>query len=490
MIKRLILLVMLSAFPGRCVPAATVRLYEDKIWLSAKGDALATVLNEFARLGVEVRLDPRVTAKVTGLIEGEDVQATLGKLLAHFDYAITWEVLPGPLGDLRKLSEIQVFMPGEKQAARPISAATDELAVTRGLDGVGPLYVRDEVLVGVKPGVKKEDFLRLLTDMGGTVVQALPGVGVYLVRLPPNSDVEDLIRRMSSNPMLAKMEPNYVTALPPSSATGGQVGAQFAPAVPADGTPPVAVLDSGLLAGAGLDGLAAGKLDALNPERALGDEAGHGTQMAMIAAGLVAPDGAGEVSADGLPLVAVRAFDKNGLASNYSLMRGLEYALSKGARVINLSWGTTTSSDMLAAAVAYAMDQGAVVVAAAGNQANGIPMYPAAYAGVVAVSAALDAQTAWDQSNYGSFVTLAAPCTASFPVGYAGPPGNYAGTSISAAYVSRALGLYFAQHPKATREQAVDALSASLTEGGASGRDPQFGSGYLDQQALQKFLAP
>lgn len=57
-------------------------------------------------------------------------------------------------------------------------------------------------------------------------------------------------------------------------------------------------------------------------------------------------------------------------------------------------------------------------------------------------------------------------------MGYKGPAGSYAGTSIASAYVSRALALYFTQHPNATTAEAISALKAAATDAGAAGQDP------------------
>jgi thermitase len=171
-------------------------------------------------------------------------------------------------------------------------------------------------------------------------------------------------------------------------------------------------------------------------------------------------------------------------------MRALQYALEQGARVINLSWGSETRSAFVEAAVSYAQSRGAVVVAAAGNEPTGRAMYPAAYDGVVAVSALNEDQaTTWDQSNYGDFVSVAAPGRATFPVGHDGPPGAYAGTSIASAYVARELALYFTRHPTATAADAIRALRAAATDAGAKGRDPRYGYGALDAAARQRLRA-
>jgi hypothetical protein len=189
---------------------------------------------------------------------------------------------------------------------------------------------------------------------------------------------------------------------------------------------------------------------------------------------------------EGPPLLAVRAFDEEGATSNFAIMRALQYALSKGARVVNLSWGTETDSAFLADAIAYAQGKGAVIVAAAGNEPTGRAVYPAAYDGVIAVSALNGDGSVWDQSNRGAFVTVSAPGRATLPVGHAGPPGSYAGTSIASAYVARELALYFARNPQATAADARKALQQAVTDAGAKGRDPLHGHGALDAAAARR----
>ena len=86
------------------------------------------------------------------------------------------------------------------------------------------------------------------------------------------------------------------------------------------------------------------------------------------------------------------------------------------------------------------------------------------------------------------FVDLAAPGTAQLPVGYNGPPGRYAGTSAATAYTAGLVAQWMALNPGATSAQAVEALNASLTDTGVPGKDPKYGYGSLDANAVSKLL--
>ncbi len=98
----------------------------------------------------------------------------------------------------------------------------------------------------------------------------------------------------------------------------------------------------------------------------------------------------------------------------------------------------------------------------AGNEPTGKPFYPAAYSSVIGVSALEPGGKAWENSNYGSFVTLYAPGFATLPVGYKGDPGAYAGTSISTAFVANSIANYLSRNPEATNQEVFNALVIEL----------------------------
>jgi subtilisin family serine protease len=150
--------------------------------------------------------------------------------------------------------------------------------------------------------------------------------------------------------------------------------------------------------------------------------------------------------------------DDNGFTSNFTIMGSIDFALKHGARVMSLSWGSETRSDFLETALHDARSKGLIVVASAGNEPTGKPVYPAAFSSVIGVGALAPDGKSWANSNYGDFVTLYAPGFATLPVGYKGDPGAYAGTSISAAYVANLIADYLSAHTEATTQEVLEAL--------------------------------
>jgi hypothetical protein len=153
--------------------------------------------------------------------------------------------------------------------------------------------------------------------------------------------------------------------------------------------------------------------------------AGHGTFVAGLAS-LIAPQAR---------IMPLRVLDDDGRGRAFVLAEAIDYAVEHGADVVNLSLGTAAYSLALERALERANAQGVVVVAAAGNNAADLGLFPASGYKVVSVTATdLDAHKA-EFANYGSLIDLAAP-----GVDLLGPVnGGYAlwsGTSMSAPLVA------------------------------------------------------
>ncbi len=487
--KRAVISILFSAcFSLSAGAFHQLRLDGDLLTLKANRASLQAILADFVQAGVSVRMDPDVDTRVTGSVSNMPVDKALDELLAPYGYTLAWDVVPGPLGTLERLAEIQVFRRDGPRNLKPFMPETN-FRIARGLVPGGPEFVADEVLLTVAPGTTLDQFRTLLAQIGGTVIGSVPELGVYRIRLPANSNVEALVQALESNPVISNVEPNYAYRLPPGETGRVPDGRSVAGSgILREGAPPVAVLDSGVRSAPGLDGLLVGAFDAVHPDRAVDDRVGHGTQMALIASGAILPGGAASGGDDAVPVLAIRAFDDNGYTSNYTLMRAIAHARQEGARVVNMSWGSDTDSAFLAAAMRQAQAAGLVVVASAGNQPTGRPVFPAAYPGVISVAALQSDGTPWPQSNHGETVSLAAPGTAVLPVGYNGQPGGYAGTSIAGAYVARAAALYLARNPNASADRVRQALLAAVSPPPSS--PVRYGTGTLDGGAMQRLLAP
>lgn len=462
--------------------ALTMRLDGDKLWLEAQDTPLADILTEFARLGVQIQADALPEGRISSTIRGRKLTEALPAIFANNDYILTWRRLRTPLGRILQLESIT--LPSE--GARPtLRREPYRFPVTRGVTGQGPEFVRDELLLGVRPGTTLEQFQRLLAEIGGTIVGVDLQTGAYLIRLPSGTNVEELLTRLQQNPILSLAELNYVLR---STAPGerlnltdsaSSLAALLANANP-EGQSLIAVLDSGFDPASPLARIIQNALDATAPGQDITDPDGHGTLMALIAAGLY--QGADPAAAQ--TITPIKTYDADGATSIFTLLLALAYATESGARIVNMSWGSDVPSTALSTALYTAAQNGLILIASAGNEGAAAAKYPAAYPAVLSIAGTQDGQL-WSGSNHGPTVDLSAPATAILPGTTAGTLAQSTGTSVSGALVSHALGQYFNRHPAATTEQAITALFDSLSPPVA----PGYGKGTLDAPALQRFLS-
>jgi subtilisin family serine protease len=187
------------------------------------------------------------------------------------------------------------------------------------------------------------------------------------------------------------------------------------------------------------------------------DGLGHGTSVAGII-GAVGNNGVGLSgvcwSVQILPLKIFGDAEGEGGALS-SALRAIDYAISQGARILNLSWTLVGSekSLFLEEAIRNAEKKGVLVVAAAGNEGLNLaetPVYPAAYdlPNVVTVAAHGYRGGLLGFSNYGEgIVDIAAPGIDVMTTGRKGKFVSFTGTSAAAPHVSGAAALLLSIDP-------------------------------------------
>jgi subtilisin family serine protease len=226
------------------------------------------------------------------------------------------------------------------------------------------------------------------------------------------------------------------------------------------------------------------------------DDNGHGTHVAGIIA--AAQDGSGVVGvAPNAKLLVAKALDANGSGSLSTVVTAIDWAVTQGAHVINLSLGAVDfwcsalgvcGAGAECTAISNAVAKGVVVVVAAGNSADEARFYTPANCRDSLTVTALDASDtfAWF-SNYSEFywdvdgttglaigdhpvVDLAAPGVnvlstmptydATLTASYGKTHGRLSGTSMATPHVAGAAALYIASPASAgaTADQVRQAL--------------------------------
>ena len=357
--------------------------------------------------------------------------------------------------------------------------------------------VPDEVVIEVASSTSPQAINALqrrhrLTQIEQQTFQ-LAGTTLYRWRIPDRRSVANVVRSLQSEAAVASVQPNYLFTLQDEAKPQGETSptsegdpAQYelaklhlsqAHAIAKGDRVLVGVIDSAVdAAHPELAGSVAQSFDAVGTPVKPHD---HGTAIA----GLIAAHGKLMGAAPGAQILAVRAFDPAGASaegSTFSILKGLDWAAANGARVINMSFAGPADPDIHRSLDA-AHKKGIVLIAAAGNAGPASPpLYPAADANVIAVSATDAEDHLFAQSNRGRHIAIAAPGA---QILVASANGGYqvsSGTSYSAAEVSGIAALLLQHRPDLKPDQLRTILMASAKDLGAKGRDSLFGAGLAD----------
>ncbi|MFU8862172.1 MAG: S8 family peptidase, partial [Cyclonatronaceae bacterium] len=145
-------------------------------------------------------------------------------------------------------------------------------------------------------------------------------------------------------------------------------------------------------------------------------------------------------------------------------------------------------------AVAQALDEGIIIVAAAGNISDEVATvpyttWPAAYEGVIAVSASNSSDQFPNGYNYGNFVSLSAPAISVPTLGASNGYTNVNGTSFAAPHVSATVALMLDINPSLTPTQVKTILQNTADKVGQYSYDGNGWNQYMGHGRLNAYEA-
>ncbi|MFN8643687.1 MAG: S8 family serine peptidase [Candidatus Binatia bacterium] len=340
-----------------------------------------------------------------------------------------------------------------------------------------PQRVPGRLVVRQRGGLDDAALAAALAQVGARRVDRVAGVGGTVIEADERAigTIEVALRRTG---LFSSVEPDHVVEVadpndPYYHSQWGlpRGGVPAAWAVSSGAGVTVAVVDTGVdAAHPDLQGQVVVGYDFLNDDADPSDDNGHGTRMSGII-------GAARDNAEGLvgvapdaTILAVKALDAQGYGPYSAVANGIVYAVDHGAHVVNLSLVGTAPSNVLQAAVDYAAAHDVIVVAAAGNYGTDVPGYPAASSGSVAVAALADGDARPSFSNYGAWISVAAPGVDVITTSRGGGYALSSGTSPAAAFTSGVFALLRAANPAMPRATAIarcrTARSISARAGG------------------------
>lgn len=334
----------------------------------------------------------------------------------------------------------------------------------------------------------------LLRKYGAVKIKELPLVNGFSVNLMSNQAEslrsETKILRVEDDVIVTAMGKNNppVPTQPAQTTPWGitKIKANLIPKSSTSSLVNIAVLDSGIdLSHPDLKDNIKGAYNAISRKVSANDDYGHGTHVAGIIAATNNSIGVVGV-APTANLYAIKVLNSVGNGYVSDLIEGIEWSITNGMNVINMSLGVS-DSPALHDAIIKANQANIILIAAAGNNPNEMVKYPAAYPEVISV-------VATDYNDQISTVCPKGKIDISAPgvdIYSTFKYGNYSlstGTSMAAAHVTGVTALLLSTTSKGdlngdgktTFLEVKQKLQSSAKDLGTIGIDDIYGAGLLD----------
>ena len=203
------------------------------------------------------------------------------------------------------------------------------------------------------------------------------------------------------------------------------------------------------------------------------DDNGHGTHVSGIIAAQHSDTVAQAANyvqgiAPKAVILPLKFLDSDGTGALSDAVSAINYAVARGANVINASWGGTACSVTLRSAIANLVAKNILFVVAAGNDSVDLgeqPRYPASFSYLsqltVGATGLFDSMATY--SNYGTpSVHLFAPGTLIISTFPNATMAALSGTSMATPFVTGTAALLYGTHPDATLTQIRGAILGSV----------------------------
>lgn len=359
----------------------------------------------------------------------------------------------------------------------------------------------EQIIVKFKPKTSLPQIKRLNKELEVKISKKLLLDQTFTIKIPEKQQ-ERFLRLFSRSPLVEYAEPDLkmeVFEIPNDPEFSRQWGLQTIQAPDGwnltHGVPKVkiAILDTGIDKNHPDLASKVEKWVNFSNSNTSDDLYGHGTHVAGIAAAKtnnkLGMAGLGWESR----LLSVKVLNDNGGGYLSRVADGIKWAADNGAKVINLSLGTSKRpwGSTLENAVKYAWKKGVVLACAAGNNGSQSRSYPAYYKNCLAIAATdlNDQKPSW--SSYGSWVDIAAPgdkIFSTFP-NHSSKMGvkNYgyaSGTSMATPHVAGLAALLFGSDETLINSQVRELIEENADHISGTGRYWQNGRINVYQSVL------
>ena len=361
------------------------------------------------------------------------------------------------------------------------------------------IHAPDRLIVKFNQGVSAETQASILSSNSASLLQHLPLLDIHIISVPEPA-LDSVKNALSKNSSVEYAE--YDIAVEPTSIPNDpRYGNQWhltkinSPAsydiTHGEGFP-IVILDSGIdMDHSDLqsniiypyNGITqtAGPVDHVN-------NCGHGTAVAGAAAAITNNNNGIASVGWNSTIIPVKITDDNAIINGQEcygwsngVLNGVEWAVSHGAKVVNLSYGFDASSNQIKSAAQLMQDNNGWLVISAGNSGNDPNNTDDPR--IIFVSSTTSSDVRSSFSSYGNYVDMSAPGSSIQTTSDGNNYNNWSGTSFSAPITASVLNLIYSVDSTLSSSEAFDILKNSAVDLGDPGWDQYYGYGRVDAYA-------
>lgn len=355
-------------------------------------------------------------------------------------------------------------------------------------------YSKDTLVIKYDKPLTVSDHRRA----GTTLVKNVSSLNYAVVKINKNSDMNRALSAYQMNQNVLSVSPSAL--LTTQSTNDPKVSQSYhlpllqiekAQKLAGNNKVTVAVIDQGVDGNhPELKGQLLPSYNTVNPlNQGLADY--HGTHVS----GIIAAKKNNGIGAYGInpnvKILPIDVFNRNWGASDFTIAEAILYAVEKGAKVINMSLGSSYHSPIIEDAVKVAISKNVTIVASAGNTGDDSANYPASLEGVISVGSTNKDNKLSSYSTYGSSVDLVAPGEAVYAPIYEADRNisfrELSGTSMASPVVAGVASLLLSKHPKLKPAEIEYILKHTAKDLGAKGYDTKYGHGLVNPVAALNF---
>jgi len=414
---------VLPASPARAADSLFWSTNQDGVVADIKDWNLPKLLGKISALtGWQVKMEPGTTATITAKFKSVSPDEALNRLLRNINF--TRDSSNG-------VSRLLVYRTAPGAATQPIEPSPPE--VTRDY------RIPNELIVRLKAN-SKETIDDIAKALGAKIVRRDDRLKLYRLQFADADAASAAADQLGGDNSVGLIDSNYLVDRPAPVQNNPMTG-------PNSATPGAASQTPVLTPKSPVNGVVIGLVDtvvqmqdafrqySLTPLTVVGqpdeppDHITHGTGMfeTLVQGMASAPS----------KILPVDVYPSGDSTTTYEVLEGIIAAINSGANIINLSLGGTGDSSALHSLIDQGTQKGVLFVAASGNTPGAAPSYPAAYPGVLAITASDPSGQLASYANNGPFVRAMEPGTAIVYLN--GQAWQEEGTSTATAFATAAI---------------------------------------------------